>query len=173
MLFGSLFSRRSVLTPLLCGQKLSTTIARAAPEGNNAFDFEEPETAKEAIDLGLVLCKQGKWDRALAVFEKGLSLPGTGVKRFRDKPRLISDGEKMALLYNISCCHSQQQDARNGLVALSGCLETGYTDFIQVRSDPDLEYLRTDPRFEGLLDRFQKKGSGFLGIDLSSMFGNK
>jgi hypothetical protein len=33
---------------------------------------------------------------------------------------LISDGEKMALLYNIACCHSQQQDARSGLVALSG-----------------------------------------------------
>jgi hypothetical protein len=26
----------------------------------SAFDFEEPETAKEAIDLGLVLCKQDK-----------------------------------------------------------------------------------------------------------------
>jgi hypothetical protein len=38
----------------------------------------------------------------------------------RDKPRLISDGEKMASLYNIACCHSQLQDARSGLVALSG-----------------------------------------------------
>lgn len=25
-----------------------------------AFDFDEPETAREAIDLGLVLCKQDK-----------------------------------------------------------------------------------------------------------------
>lgn len=39
---------------------------------------------------------------------------------FRDKPKLISDGEKMALLYNIACCHSQMQDARAGLVALAG-----------------------------------------------------
>jgi hypothetical protein len=38
----------------------------------------------------------------------------------RDKPRLVSDGEKMALLYNIACCHSQLQDARSGLVALAG-----------------------------------------------------
>ncbi len=38
----------------------------------------------------------------------------------RDKPRLISDGEKMALLYNIACCHSQLEDARSGLVALAG-----------------------------------------------------
>jgi hypothetical protein len=43
----------------------------------------------------------------------------------RDKPRLVSDGEKMALLYNIACCHSQMQDARSGLVALAGALLAG------------------------------------------------
>ena len=40
----------------------------------------------------------------------------------RDKPRLISDGEKTTLLYNIACCHSQLEDARSGLVALAGRL---------------------------------------------------
>jgi hypothetical protein len=39
-------------------------VARAASEEPAAsagpFDYEEPETAKEGIDLGLVLCKQGK-----------------------------------------------------------------------------------------------------------------
>jgi hypothetical protein len=44
----------------------------------------------------------------------------------RDKPRLISDGEKMALLYNIACCHAQLQDARSGLVALSGGPHLGH-----------------------------------------------
>lgn len=140
--------------------------------------------------------------------------------RCRDKPRLISDGEKMALLYNIACCHSQMEDARSGLVALAGeahswaalltgiarcsvgrtclviaafglhpenadgkrswsgrawsfpgncckrcymhkptcagrnvlaaagCMEAGYTDFGQVRTDPDLTFLRADSRFE-------------------------
>jgi hypothetical protein len=32
----------------------------AENEGLAAFDFEKPETAREAIDLGLVLCKQEK-----------------------------------------------------------------------------------------------------------------
>jgi hypothetical protein len=43
---------RQLLTPL-----------RAADEQQqpSAFDYEEPETAKEGIDLGLVMCKQGRW----------------------------------------------------------------------------------------------------------------
>ncbi len=36
-----------------------------------------------------------------------------------------------------------------------------YTDFRQLRTDPDLEELRKDPKFEGLLGRFEKKNSGF------------
>lgn len=146
---------------------------KAANDDDSTFDFEDPETAREAIDLGLVLCKQQKWGKALEVFEKALSLPGTGIKRYRDKPRLISDGEKMAALYNIACCHAQLQDARSGLVALSGCIELGYTDWNQIRADPDLEFLRQDPRFEGLMERFQKKAGGFFGVDLSGIFGNK
>lgn len=147
----------------------------------------------------------------------------------RDKPRLISDGERMAALFNIACCHSQLGDSRSGLVALAGvrrtpgqsragstgslsrvsiawpvqgstsrhaaagptmcmhaaactspsghacpsrvstsarcswrtpyaqllalcvregCLELGYTDFAQLRGDPDLANLRSDERFE-------------------------
>lgn len=27
-------------------------------------------------------------------------------------------------------------------------MEVGYTDFGQIRTDPDLEFLRQDPRFE-------------------------
>jgi hypothetical protein len=33
---------------------------QAAESEGSTFDYDEPETAKEAIDLGLVLCKQQK-----------------------------------------------------------------------------------------------------------------
>eukprot|EP00879_Flechtneria_rotunda_P005773 GHRR01006074.1.p1 GENE.GHRR01006074.1~~GHRR01006074.1.p1 ORF type:complete len:220 (+),score=31.96 GHRR01006074.1:184-843(+) len=169
---SNLISRRHYAS-LTGSRRLAVTVRAAEEQNGSTFDYEEPETAREAIDLGLVLCKQQKWSRALQVFENGLTLPGTGVKRFRDKPRLISDSEKMAALYNIACCHSRLQDARSGLVALSGCLETGYTDFYQIRTDPDLEFLRQDSRFEGLMERFAKKGNGFLGLDLGNLFGGK
>lgn len=107
---------------------------------------------------------------ALQVYEKALTLPGTGLKRYRDKPRLISDGERSAALFNIACCHAQLGDTRAGLVALAGCLELGYDDFRQLRSDPDLAPLREDERFEGLLKRFEKPASSLAGL-LGSIFG--
>lgn len=44
----------------------------------------------------------------------------------------------------------------------------GYRDYSQLRTDPDLEGLRGDERFENLLKRFERaepaKKSGFLGL---------
>ena len=56
--------------------------------------------------------------------------------------------------------------AREGLAALAGCLEAGYEDADQLRADPDLDFLRQDERFEGLLERFRLGRSnqgGFFG----------
>lgn len=132
--------------------------------------MQDVEKAQEAIDLGLNYCKNSQWTEALQCFEKALTLPGTGTKRYRDKPKLISDGEKAAALYNSACCFARLGDARSGLVALAGCLETGYADFNQVRADPDLEFLRADPRFEGLLARFEPPKSAF---SFPNIFGGK
>lgn len=48
-------------------------------------------------------------------------------------------------------------------------MRAGYRDFRQLRGDPDLEALRADERFEGLMRRFerqeaeQKKGERSMG----------
>lgn len=84
----------------------------------------------------------------------------------RDKPKLISEGERQAALFNIACCYSRLGQAREGLAALAGCLEAGYQDGDQLRADPDLAFLREDERFEGLLQCFrlaQPGGGGFFG----------
>lgn len=136
----------------------------------------EPEDARGAIAMGLSLANdQGDWKAALGYFERALELPGTGIKRFRDKPKLISNGEKMAALYNIACCQSrlaqdeqdtEEREARihNGLVALAGCLEAGYDNFDQIRSDDDFALLRGEEKFEGLVSRFEKKRGGFMNM---------
>ena len=51
--------------------------------------------------------KAGDYERALRLFANSLELPGTGIKRFSNKPPLPSGTEKMASFYNIACCHSR------------------------------------------------------------------
>jgi hypothetical protein len=88
----------------------------------------QPDTARGAIALGLKLTGARQWERAQEYFELALELPGTGIKRFRDKPAALSDGEKCSALYNIACCQSQlaqPENIQNGLIALAGCLEGG------------------------------------------------
>ncbi|KAG2484031.1 hypothetical protein HYH03_017121 [Edaphochlamys debaryana] len=150
----------------------SSVVAKASGAGPAFAPEDEPETAKEAIELGNNLAKQGRWQDALAIYEKALTLPGTGLKRYRDKPRLISDGEKSAALFNIACAWAQLGEARNGLIALAGCLELGYDDFAQLRSDPDLAPLRKDERFEGLLKRFERPAAQMPAF-LAGFFGNR
>ncbi|CAD7700409.1 unnamed protein product [Ostreobium quekettii] len=118
--------------------------------------------------MGLQRYESGRFDDALALFQQALDLPGSGIRRFRNKPPEISTGEKMAALYNIACCYSGKNDVRPGLQALAACLETGYDDFNQLRTDPDLRQIRQDPRFEPLLKRFEPKS--FLG-KLATGFG--
>ena len=90
----------------------------------------------------------------------------------RDKPPVASPGEKQAALYNLACCYSQLDDVQTGLAALAGCFENGYTNVEQARSDPDLETLRKDPRFEGLIRRLvPMASSGLVGRFLNSLQG--
>lgn len=102
---------------------------QAAEDGPDELaNLPEPDTARGAIALGLKLTDAKQWERAQQYFERALELPGTGTKRFRDKPPGISNGEKVSILYNIACCQSQLGEAdniQNGLIALAGCLEAG------------------------------------------------
>jgi hypothetical protein len=124
----------------------------------------EPDTARAAIAIGLKLTEANRWDEAQDFFERALNLPGTGIKRFRDKPPQLTDGERIACMYNLACCQSrlgEEENIQNGLMAIAGCLEAGYDDFQQLQNDPDLENLRKNDRFTGLLAKFQKKNNGF------------
>lgn len=89
-------------------------------------------------------------------FEMALELPGTGTKRFRDKPPQISEGEKIAALYNIACCQARLGNTQNALIALAGALEAGYSDFATLRADPDLESIQSNEKFLGLIKRFDR-----------------
>lgn len=124
----------------------------------------EPDTARAAIALGLKLTEANRWGEAQDYFERALNLPGTGTKRFRDKPPQLSDGERIACMFNLACCQSrlgEEENIQNGLMAIAGCLEAGYDNWEQLRNDPDLENLRKNEKFDGLLKKFEGKSGGF------------
>lgn len=122
-------------------------------------------TAKEAIARGIELSNEANHQLALEMFEMALTLPGSGVQRDRKKNQELSDGEKMSVLYNVACCHSNMGDSRAGMIALAGAIESGFEDFDTARADPDLAELRKEPQFEGLLARnTQQKKGGVMGF---------
>ena len=68
-----------------------------------AADIEVPsldmvDNARSAIAVGLRLTEAGRWEEAETYFQRALELPGTGIKRFRDKPPTLSDGEKISVM---------------------------------------------------------------------------
>lgn len=56
------------------------------------------QDAKGAIAVGLKFSNAGQWEQAQQFFERALELPGTGLKRWRDKPPALSTGELTAAL---------------------------------------------------------------------------
>lgn len=116
----------------------------------------EPELSAGAIAMGLKAYEKEDYNEAIGLFKQALTLPGTGIKQYRDKPAIASDGEKISAYYNIACCLSRTGNIHDGLLALLEALQMGYENFDQVRSDPDLESLRADSKFEPLMSRFQK-----------------
>ena len=125
-------------------------------------EIAEPEDARGAIAVGLNLTNAGQYDAAIGIFEKALSLPGTGLKQFRhatplsidellqrlyyslsslicaihtrDKPPAISNGEKQAALYNIACCYSRLGNLENSLRALASALWRPSSSAVQISS---------------------------------------
>jgi len=112
-------------------QQQQASVGRVRASDGDLDELAElptPDTCRGAIALGLKLTEAGQWERAQEYFERALELPGTGVKRFRDKPAGLSDGEKQSILYNCACCQAQlgqPENIQNGLLALAGCLESG------------------------------------------------
>lgn len=85
-----------------------------------------------------------------------------------------SEQEEMSALYNMACCYSKMQEMDSGIACIRGLLEVGFDDFETLRNDADLQYLRSSPEFEKLLDNSTSSTTGSpLGIKLPFGGGDK
>ena len=53
--------------------------------------------------------------------------------------------------YNLGCSYSLTNQPNEAFEALSKAVELGYSDYDWMKTDPDLNKLHADPRFESLL----------------------
>lgn len=142
---------------------------RSTRRPRRAIAVAAAETARGAIDAGLAAFEAGDAGAALAEFQRALTLPGSGIKRYRDKPAALSDGEVQAAQYNIACARAKLGDVDAAFDALAAAVGAGYNDSqarATLESDPDLAPLRADPRFAAVMARVAaaKKKGGLFGL---------
>jgi tetratricopeptide (TPR) repeat protein len=62
--------------------------------------------------------------------------------------------------YNLACLLARRGETDGALAALWTAVTKGYADLGQVEADPDLDALRADPRFEGVVARLRERSGG-------------
>lgn len=64
--------------------------------------------------------------------------------------------------YNLACSYALMRMNDAAIASLDSSLKLGYRDFEHILGDPDLEHLRKDARFVGLIGRYvlKQKQSG-------------
>ncbi len=108
----------------------------AAAEDLEAAVALQPEDATMRFDLGYELLQAGRYVE--------------GVEEFR---RVVErDPSNLDARYNIACGLARQGDVEGSLEALQGAVAAGFHDLDWARKDEDLESIRSDPRFEEVLE---------------------
>jgi len=95
----------------------------------------KPDIVQALIPLGDAYTKKG-------LHEKGLVVD-------RRLARLRPDDETVH--YNLACDYSLLQKPDQCLVSLRKAIRLGYCDFDHMEKDPDLGFIRQDPRYKALL----------------------
>lgn len=85
-----------------------------------------------------------------------------GEKRYPEAVSLYSrafgmDSTESYAAYNAACCHALMGDAKAAFGYLERAVQAGYTDADNAAKDADLEPLRSDARWSGLLERMRTR----------------
>lgn len=114
-------------------------------------ELEEKRVALFEAALGKF--KKGDIEGALIDFEEVISM--------EPKNYMGEDLSKVTQIfrvtqYNIACCYSAIDQVDAGLDALQAALKAGFEQYGKIRTDPNLEKVRTSPRFEPMVDQYDE-----------------
>jgi len=118
--------------------------------GNGRRHKEEASEGERWYVRGMEMHNSDRYDQARAAFEKAIEL----------------DFKPDASAYNIACGYALQGDAGNTVKWLDRAIEEGYDDVDHIEEDSDLDPVRSDAAFRGLIrDLRAKEGYRDQGSD--------
>ena len=107
---------------------------------------ENPDFIDALIALGDVYTKKGRYTEGLKIDQRLVEL----------KP------DDPIAHYNLACSYSLLKIADSCLKALEKAIQLGYLEFDYMEEDPDLEFIRQDPRFKELILKYLQKSAWSL-----------
>jgi tetratricopeptide (TPR) repeat protein len=97
---------------------------------------DEPQNGRAWYLMAMSFHSLGKYEQAIAAFEKNIGI----------------NAQNANAMYNIACGYSRLKQADKAFTWLEKAVKTGPAIVSNAAADPDLEFIRTDPRFEKLLE---------------------
>jgi len=107
-----------------------------AAAGYEAALKAQPKDGRAWNRLGASYANLKQYDRAIAAYRKGLAI-----------------GNNPIVMYNMACAYALSGRPDSALAWLDRSAEGGYNQPDAMESDEDLASLRTDPRYEALLEK--------------------
>jgi len=126
---------------------------RQIQERNYLSRKKREEERQELFELALSKFKKGDIESALIDFENVIATEAT--KYMGDNFARVSEVGKVAQ-YNAACCYSMLNQLDAGLEALETALKQGFDDYRKVRTDPNLDNLRSSESFTKLINQFDE-----------------
>lgn len=102
---------------------------------------ENPKFLDVLIALGDAYTKGGRYEEGLKIDQR--------LARLRPDDPVVH--------YNLACSYSLLKKPDLCLKTLKKAIHLGYCDFFFMQKDPDLEFIRKDPRYKELLSEYSKR----------------
>jgi len=119
----------------------STDRWEPAIEEFNAFVADNPSSGRGWYNLGWALHFSERHDEAIGAFEKAATL----------------EFQPAAATYNVACANAMLGRTGAALDALEAAVESGAVSYGHLKGDDDLESLRSEPRYQTLLEQLEEQ----------------
>ena len=104
---------------------------------------KKPDFVSALVALGEAYTRRGLYKEGLEIDQR--------LTKIKPKDPVV--------YYNLACSYSLLKMPDPSLEALKKAINLGYRDFSYIEKDPDLQYIKDDPRYKKLLSKATKKRS--------------